>query len=87
MTGIRESWRKATKEEEEKRRRIIPNRNSKEAQVLEGQDNRLHDLVLGNDVRGLSSLHHLARCAAIIQILDKSNSERTAAILVASELG
>ena len=69
---------------EEKRRRIIPSRNNKEA--LELQD-RLHDLVLGDDVRGLSSLHHLARRTAGIQILDKSNAERTAAILIASEFG
>ena len=58
-------------------------KNTKEHQQ---GNNRSHDLILGQALRGLGALHHL-RAGTRMHILDKRNSQRTASILVASELG
>lgn len=87
--GLRESGRKATKV----RRREVKTKktNTKEHQQAttsrkSNEDNRLHDLILGQALRGLGALHHL-RAGTRMHILDKSNPQRTASVLVPSELG
>lgn len=80
---MRESWRKAKEEQKNNNLKV----EIKSQRVQKINDSGLHDLILSDVLRWLGTLHHISRCAAGIQILDKGNSQRTTSVLVASELG
>lgn len=47
----------------------------------------LHDLVLGDTASRLGTLHGVYGASACIHVLDKSDAERTATVLITGELG